>query len=277
MTLSLEGTLSDEGLRAGLAQARRRIREGAYPEAGALLRHALAEAEARLGPDHPALVPALNECGILGKYTGDFEAAEFAYLRALSIDERHGGADPAVAAGILHNLGGLAHARGDAAAAQEWARRGLAVRTSTAVDPLLVAADHAALAAILVDLGKAAEARAVLWGVLAVYRQDPRRHRYEIAATLHNLGALQFRTGDAAGAAITLRRALRMKRAALGRRHPDLGVTLYNLARCLQEQGRLRAARRYTRRALSILEGVVAEDHPTLAACRRRTAALRGL
>jgi hypothetical protein len=58
-------------------------------------------------------VPARNELGITGKYRADFDEAQQAYQRDLSIQERHGATDA-----IPHNLGGLAHACGDSSASR---------------------------------------------------------------------------------------------------------------------------------------------------------------
>lgn len=261
-------------LRAALAEARNRRAAGDYPAAASGLRRAIAEAAEAWGPDALALVPALNELGVTGKYRGDFGEAEEAYRRALSIQDRHGAAGAVVdTAAILHNLGGLAHASGDAPAAEQWARRGIAIRCSAPpVDVQALAADRAALAAILIDRGSVDEARILLTQVLAGYERNAATYRYEIAVALHNLGSLQHRGGAFADAAATLRRARTLKQAALGRNHPDLAITLYNLARCQQRLGQRPAARRGLRRAITLLEGVVPATNPTLAACRLQLA-----
>ena len=262
------GFASRAALLARLSDARRHRQSGDYPAAAEVLRHAIADAEASLGPGSPDCVPLLNELGIVGKYAGTFTEAETAYRRALAIEEQRGTPAAADVAGILHNLAGLAHARGAAEAALPLALRGLDLRRSLPhADPRGLAEDRAALAAILIDLGRLGEATAVLDEML---RGD--LPRYDAAVALHNLGSSQFRLGSPAEAAVTLRRALALKRAELGRRHPDLAVTRYNLGRCLHLLGRRRAARRQWRRAAALLDEVVAADHPTLVACRERLA-----
>jgi len=237
---------------------------GDYMAAAVVLRAAVTHAEAAFGPDSTQLGRLLNELGIVGKYAGDFVEAELAYRRALAIEDRCGRAGGANAASILHNLAGLAHARGDARAALPLALRGIGIRTALSEDdPGGLAADRAALAAILVDLGEHGWARAVLAQLL-----HDGGFRYDTAVALHNLGSLQFREGNTAEAAVTLRQALALKAAELGRRHPDLAVTLHNLASCQQRLGKRRSARRHLKQAISILEGNVTEDHPSLAACR---------
>ena len=258
-------------LRGRVTEARALRAAGDYPVAAARLRAAIAQAETELGAAAPELVPALNELGMLGKYSGDHDEAAEAYDRALRICVEHGKATGADAAAILHNLGGLAHARGDAPAAEALARRGISVRsTLRGADHLVRANDDAALAAILIDLGRFGEARAILTRVLAAYAQDRPRHQGEIAAALHNLGSVDFREGRFAEAAGNLRRAAAVKRTVLGRRHPDLAITLYNLACAQRQLGRAAAARGNLRRAIRILAPAVTPDHPTLAACRHK-------
>lgn len=255
-------------LLAPLSSARRLRQVGDYAAAAGVLRRAVAAAEASPGSESAECGLLLNELGIVGKYAGDFAGAETAYRRALAIEEQSGRAAGANVAGLLHNLAGLAHARGDAEAALPLALRGVAVRASLpSGDPRGLAEDRAALAAILIDLGRHGEARAILDEILSGDLA-----RYDAAVALHNLGSAQYRQGDAAEAAATLRRALTLKTAELGRRHPDLAVTRYNLGRCLYLQGRRRSARRQWRRAVALLDGAVAADHPTLVASRRRLA-----
>jgi tetratricopeptide (TPR) repeat protein len=255
-------------LLARLTAARERREAGDYSGAADLLRVAIADAEAGLGPAAVELSALLNELGIVGKYSGGFVEAEIVYRRALAIEDRAGRSAGANAASILHNLAGLAHARGDAEAALALAVRGIDIRAALPEpDPSGLAEDRAALAAILIDLGRYVEARVALVDLI-----DSGAPRYDVAVALHNLGSLRYREGDTVDAAAILRRSVKLKSAILGRRHPDLAVTLYNLSRCLQTLGKPRRARRHLTRAVAILDGTVAADHPTLVACLRKLA-----
>nr|WP_026163798.1 tetratricopeptide repeat protein [Kribbella catacumbae] len=161
---------------------------------------ALAEHVPTVGPLE--LVPLLNDIGVIGKYRGDFDEAASAYRRALRIVNECGSDQLDLRASLLHNIAGLAHARGEVAAAESAAREGIALRlTSAATDPLDLAADRAALAAILVDLGEKAEARELLIDVLAVFEDSFGPEHYEVAVTLHNLGSLEHRSGNFEAAA----------------------------------------------------------------------------
>src|SRR5260370_40389323 len=111
-----------------------------------------------------AVVSAANAVGVVGKYAADFGAAEAAYRRAMAAAEALAGADPLVRAGLLPNLGGLAHARGDAAGGIPLAEQGLALRAAALGD------GHPDVAKDLNALG-------------ALYHPAA-RHRHAIAARL---------------------------------------------------------------------------------------------
>lgn len=104
----------------------------------------------------------------------------------------------------MRNLAGLSHARGDPAVAEALARSGIAIREGLpGLDPHALAEDNAALAAILIDLGRLSEAGAILRRVLRTSERVYGPVHYEIATN--------------------------MKIAVLGGRPPDLVITLHNL------------------------------------------------
>jgi len=156
---------------AGLVARVRACREaGDYLRADAVAWIGIAAVERGLGPDSRELAALFNERGILGKYLGQFAESERHYRRALAIYARCGEVASADIAAILHNLGGLAHERGDHQTAYGYARRGLEIREALAEpDPLALAQDRAAFAAILVDLHRYDEAETLLAGALATY------------------------------------------------------------------------------------------------------------
>src|SRR5215472_4707241 len=259
-----------------LARVRACRQAGDYRRADAIARNGIATAERVLGPDSRELAVLLNERGILGKYLGRFADSERHYRRALAIYARYGEVASADIAAILHNLGGLAHERGDHQAAYGYARRGLEIREALPEpDPLALAQDRAAFAAILVDLHRYDEAETLLAGALATYQSWYGPRHYEVGVTLHNLGCLRYRQGQAGAAAETLRQAYEVKRAVLGARHPDLAITLYAQARCSRALGDSQRAIALLRKACDLLDAVVPPDQPTLAACRRQLAELQ--
>jgi hypothetical protein len=85
------------------------------------------------------------------------------YHRALSLVLATRGEDSVETATLYHNLGGLEHARGRYSLGEPHARRGLAIREKLlGPDHQAVAADAAALAAILDGQGKRDEAEVLI-------------------------------------------------------------------------------------------------------------------
>jgi Tfp pilus assembly protein PilF len=244
---------------------------GQYHHAEQLARAAIASIEISRGRNTVELAVWLNELGMIGKYRGTFADAEQAYRRALAIYQQHDETASTSVASLMHNLAGLAHAKGDPAAAEPLARSGITIREALAVpDPRALAEDEAALAAILIDLGRLTEADAMLRHVLRGYERVYGPVHYEIAATLHNLGSLQHRNGDWAQAADTLRKARDMKIAVLGAEHPDLAITLHNLGCCAIKLGDTNRARENFTAAIEVLRATVDPSHPTLVSCRTK-------
>ena len=101
---------------------------GDYDAAAGRLRKVLDRASETFGETSMAVVSAANALGVVGKYASDFAAAEAAYRRAAAALDGMPGADPLMRAGLLHNLGGLAHSRGDFAAGIPLAETGMQLR-----------------------------------------------------------------------------------------------------------------------------------------------------
>jgi tetratricopeptide (TPR) repeat protein len=110
--------------------------QGRYTPAEQLLITAVSRVEERATAEDS--IAAYNELGVLFKYSGKFEAAVDFYKRAL--DRLSGTTSPELAT-LYHNIAGLAHARRDYAAAEDPARKAVAVRTEA------LGADHPDVAA----------------------------------------------------------------------------------------------------------------------------------
>ena len=168
------------------------------------------------------LLRALNGLAIVFKYTGRFDDAEALYRRALAILEGSGGARVLRRRLAPPHLGGLAHARGDYAAAEGPARRSVAIcERAVGADHVDTAADRAALAAILDGLGRAREAEQLLREALATFERELGRDSYEVAVTLGNLAAILQRRGDLDEAEAMHRRALGIRERLQGAQHPS--------------------------------------------------------
>ena len=216
-----------------------------------------------------------NDLGMTYKLQGRFVEAAGAYDAALAILGALPDTDPDDVASLWHNLGGLAHARGDHEAAEPLARRAIEVRT-TALGPDHVATllDRSAHAAILDGLGRAADAeseiRDLMDGLVAVLGED----HPEVAVARNNLAAIVQRRGCLAEAERLYRLVVAAREARLGTDAPALAVALSNLGTVLRAQGRPAAARALYERAIGLLEGVVDDQHPSLVTIRSNLASV---
>ncbi len=218
--------------------------------------------------DSLRLAALLNDYGVLCKEHGRLREAEHSYRRALRLvgrPARH----PELTATLHHNLAGALHSRGRFSQALPIARRGLALRQ--AIRPrngAALAADQAALAAILVELRRFREARALYRGALRRFRRALGARHCELGATLAARGALEARAGRWRAAERLLRRGIAGIERALGTEHPRLVAPLNNLAVVCARHGKTAEAVGCYRRALRALPAGRAPRHPPEVAVR---------
>ena len=248
---------------------------GRYADAENAFRRGLDGARAGFGPISLEVAELENDLGMTWKYAGRFDEAALAYDRARVTLEALPDADPADIAALYHNLGGLAHARGDLEGAEPLARRAVAIRTAALgpddPDTLL---DRSAHAAILGDMGRTAEAEAEILAVLPALVAALGDDHPEVAVALNNLAAIEQALGRIEDAEPRYRRVVEIRQARLGPASPSLAVALNNHGTALVALGRREEARADFERALTVLEGAVEPDHPTLLAIRRNLAEL---
>jgi tetratricopeptide (TPR) repeat protein len=272
-------TVQGELVHASLLRGR-----GDLATAEAVGRRALALAEARLPARDPVVGSVLNDLGVINKFLGNYVEAEIVYRRALDIIERPedsgagalaAGVDADALATLYHNLGGLAHARGDFDAGEPLARRALELREAErGADHIQSAADRAAWGALLEGQGRFAEAEAAYIQSLAVFESRLGPECLEAAAALASLGSVRHARGALAEAESAYRRALAIREAALGPAHGDLGLTLHNLAVLLDERGQTAEAAELGERARAMLAATLGEAHPWT---RGATASVRAI
>jgi len=224
---------------------------GDYPAADELLLAALELAERFCGPADVEIAWCCTALGVLGKYAGRFDDAERFYYRALPIIEDEFGVASSAAATIWHNLGGLEHSRGNLELGESLARRAVEIRRRTGPEPA-IAADVAAHAALLADLGRLDEAAAGFRDAVAIFEVIHGHENYEIAVNQNNLGVLEARRGNHAEAARLLSDALTIKERVLGPDSPELGGTLVTLYDVLARTGRAAEASVLLDRAVSL-------------------------
>jgi len=242
--------------------------QGRYTEARTALVRAI-EMAASIAGQPAATMRALNEFGVLCKFAGWFENGERAYLQALGLARRLYGEESLEVATILHNIGGLDHARGQYEMAQHPARRAFEIRRALlGVSHPDVLGDAVAYAAVLDGLGRYEESRAIYEHALAEYERIFGPEHYEVAATLHNLAAVECVSGNIAKAETLARRAVLLKYKLLGPRHPDTAFSAMNLGVILVEYGRAGEARPLFESALITFERTLPGEHPNLVRCK---------
>lgn len=218
---------------------------------------ALALAE-RLEPTD--VLAAAMSLGVACKHAGRFEEAERAYARA-----RHllGRARSIELATLLHNLGGLAHARGRFAEGVKHALRGLELR-----EGLLgrhhpeVAADLAALAALLDGCDRAREARLAYRRAARIYRATFGDGHVEVGFVATNLAALEHRLGHRAEAQRLYVQGLATLTRALGRDHLYVAMATHNLGLLHVERGDRPQGLELLRRAVASATRSLGPTHP---------------
>lgn len=228
----------------GLSAHGQALRElGRYPEAERSLR----EAHDLAGDARTA-----NNLGVLYKFWGKFDEAAKLYDFALA---QAGEGDSELLATLLHNIGGLAHARGDFAAAEEPARKAGEMRARLLGDDHVdTAADIAAYAAVLDGLGRYTESRPLYARAMAVFEKHYGRRHYEIAVNLHNLASVEWNEGHRERARALFEEALSIKLESLGADHPDTALTQHNFALLLEELGEKERSRTLLTEANATLE-----------------------
>ena len=250
---------------------------GDFDTAAARLRAVLDRAASAFGEASMAVVSAANALGVVGKYASDFDAAEAAYRRAAAALDGLDDPDPLVEAGLLHNLGGLAHSRGDAAGGISLAERGAALRAEgLGAGHPDVARDLNALGALYHLARRYEDAAGAYRRALAVFEDSYGPDHFEVAMTCANLAVLAGDRGRFADAESLGRRPLRILEAVLGPGDAEVGLTVLNLAAAVAGQGRRAEAAALAARAAAILTARLPAGHPHVTAAREALDRLAG-
>jgi hypothetical protein len=236
---------------------------GEFEAAMARLAAVLGRASAAFGEASLPVVSAANSLGMACKAAGEFDAAAAAYWRAGAALAGLAGPDPLIEAGLLHNLGGLAHARGEATVGIPLAETGLELRTELlGTGHPDVARDLNALGA-LYQLAERTEDAARAYGrALATFEACYGPDHFEVGMTCANLAVLRAGEGRNAEAESLGQRSLRILQDVLGADDAEVGLTLLNLAAPVAAQGRQAEARALTARASAILAARLPAGHP---------------
>jgi tetratricopeptide (TPR) repeat protein len=238
---------------------------GDYPRAEVDLQQALVTAVAEFGNASAEAAGARNNLGVLYKHWGRFEDALRHYRQAL----RSAGEDPLAFGAIYHNIGGILHAQGDFAAAEEPARKAWEIsRRLLGEDDPRTMLDAAAYAGVLDGLGRPAESDVIYRKALEIFEQAYGPEHCEVAANLHGLAALLAARGEYQAAEEHYRRALAIKEKLLGAESPDAALTRHNLGSMLSRIGRAAEAVPLLEGAVAVLEKRLTPGHPHVTLAR---------
>lgn len=250
---------------------------GDYPGAESDLLAAAALALGEFGGASVEVARARNDLGVLYKYWGLFDEGLSLYALALDTLTAIHGAESLECATIHHNIGGILHARGDFAAAEEPARKAWEIaRRLLGEDDVRTHAEAAAYAAVLDGLGRYAESEALYRRALAVFERVYSPGHEEIAVILHNLGSVLAARGMDGEAERHYRRALALKESLFGPDSPDAAMTRNNLGKLLFRTARPQEAAALLRRAVTILEARLPESHPHVITSRKNLEMAQG-
>lgn len=243
------------------------VQAGQHAEAAPVIALAVAEGE-RLGGARSAwAAEARVLLGVWHKMQGRLDEAEAQYRSAALDLAGPGGQLPPA---LLHNLAGLATARGEHQRAVALITQALAARRAAGEeDGAEAAGDLAGLGDALAGLGRHDQAIERYRQALALLRAGGLGDHPEVAFCLHNLGdalAARGRGDDVVEAEACYRDSLARKQAGFGPAHPEVAATVANLALLLAEHGRAAEAPPLLSRALAITAGLEG-DHPVRRGC----------
>jgi len=234
---------------------------GAHEDAERTLRVGLAFTRRRFGNGDGDVAGILNNLGVLRKYQGRFVEAERFYRKALPIIEQSGDVD--ALATLHHNLGGLEHARERHEQGEPHARRSVELRESLfGANHVAVAADVAALAALVEGRGGLEEAEGLYQRARAIFRRVLGPSSAELALVLSSLAAVTQKQGKVREAEALYRRALSLQEKLFGKTHPDVAMTVNNFGYLMREAGDLVQAAALFARARRDFERRLGAKHP---------------
>ncbi|MEJ1962697.1 MAG: tetratricopeptide repeat protein [Gammaproteobacteria bacterium] len=171
-----------------------------YADGERYLKLALELARGEIGDDSEAAARARNELGMLYRYWGRFvEAAELYNRARISLVATHG-ENSLECAALYHNMGGLAHARGDFEQAAAFGLQAWEIsRAALGEDDPRALLDAIGYGAALEGLGRYAESEQRYREAWPGLEKRLGARHLEIANLLHNLGAVVEARGGQVG------------------------------------------------------------------------------
>jgi tetratricopeptide (TPR) repeat protein len=254
---------------------------GLYDKAKPLLESSVAKREGLIPAEPAQLAASLSDLGDLQTWRAEYQDAERAYRRAITlqkalpVDQR----DDAALAKSLFGLGDQLQKSGRSADAEVFLREALALQTRLARDgdskergadkARTLKSDTARTLQVLAgaiwdrDLNEAIPVmRSAVEMQRAAWGSEPHP---DYAAALNDLGLMLRDHGDYDGSEKLLKESLAMEQRLVGDRHAQTALYLNNLAQVLQLKGNLAGAESTFRQALGIQRALLGDTHPDVA------------
>jgi tetratricopeptide (TPR) repeat protein len=242
------------------------LREGKYDEAESLARRALAQREARLGPEHDGILSSLNMLGLIAIETGKFEEARAHFERMIAVAEPILGRDHPELAKPMNNLANIAWREGKYDAAKASFERALDLqRGAHGDDHRNVAQLENNLAAVAMSTGHHDEAERRFTRALAIWRAALGQEHPLVADALNNLAVVAVARGKPDVARQYDEEALAIRTKSMPEDHPGLAQNLVNLGTDYYRLGRYAEARSLHERGLAIYEKKLDPQHDDIA------------
>lgn len=183
------------------------------------------------GSESEEVAIACNSLGIVLKYSEKFEEAHVQYERALCILERLHGAGSLETATIWHNIGGLFHAEGRFAEAEEPGRKAWEIRREAQGDEVPETwFDAVAYAGILDGLDRREESEPIYREALKRYEKWFGPEHFEVAALLNNLARVLAEREEFGEALAMMQRSVALKAAIFPEGHFERTISEAGLA-----------------------------------------------
>jgi tetratricopeptide (TPR) repeat protein len=244
-----------------LAQAQ--LRDGALGEAAALRRRAVDIAIAAFGCGSPSAAAAMAVLAMLDIDRGRYLDGEPLLIAAERVLSARVDRDLPAVATVLGGLARIALSRGEAPAAEIWARRAVEIARHNphgrSAEPLRT------LGATLTARERFDEAARILAEALAIDRKYHGAAGAETARSLSTLAHLELRRGRPGEALPMIEEALAIDQGRLGANHPFIADDLHDLGLVYEALHRDAAARKAFSAAIAVLERGAGRETPRIA------------
>jgi tetratricopeptide (TPR) repeat protein len=175
---------------------------------------------------------------------------------------------------LVHNLAGLANARGRFVEAERHAREGVARWRACGERDFGLAVDLCGLGDSLAGQGKLVDAERAYREALEIFLASQRPEHPEVAYCLHNLADVLADQRRFTEAEKAYRESIRRKRASLGEEHFEVAASMNNLAALLFQARRVSEARVLAKRATKMVRATLPAQHPVRVGCEQMSSSI---